>query len=89
MTTLSLRRLWTMYKRTVMGGGLGPLQRDPEQVLLQNAFYCGARGVLQVLAHMLEEGDYEALHRMIERQGRQIRAIRGKRPRSRPPARRH
>jgi hypothetical protein len=87
MTTLSLRRLWTIYKRTAMGGGRGPLKRDPEQVLVQNAFYCGARGVLQVLAYMLEHGDYEELHRTIERQGRQIRAIRGKRPRVR--GRRH
>jgi hypothetical protein len=87
MTTLSLRRLWTLYKQTALRRELGPIKRDPEQVLLQNAFYCGARGVLQVLAYLLEHGDYEELHRTIERQGRQIRAIRAER--RRPRARRH
>jgi hypothetical protein len=88
MTTLSLRRLWTLYKRTALRRE-GPLKRDPEQALVQNAFYCGARGVLQVLAYLLEHGDYEELHRTIERQGRQIRAIRAERRRPQARARRH
>ncbi len=60
-----------------MGEGLGPLKRAPEQPLVQEAFDCGARGVLQLLADMLEHGGYEELHRTIERQARRIRAIRG------------
>jgi hypothetical protein len=43
MTTLSLRRLWTMYKRTAIGGRPGSLKRDREQVLVQNAHYGGGR----------------------------------------------
>jgi hypothetical protein len=41
------------------------------------AFYAGARSTLRVLAHMLERGDIEQLHRTIERQGRQIKVILG------------
>ena len=81
MAELSIRRLWTMYKRIAIRQGLGASKRDP--LLAQGAFYGGARGVLQVLAHMMEHGDYDALHRPIERQGRQIRAIHGLKPRAR------
>ena len=51
--------------------------------LAQNAFYLGAQRALQALAHMLEHGDVEELHRVIERHGRRIRAIR------KPPPLRH
>jgi hypothetical protein len=41
MPKLSVRRLWTMYKRVVMQEGLGRTKRDKVQVLTQNAFYSG------------------------------------------------
>jgi alkylated DNA nucleotide flippase Atl1 len=76
---LSLRRLWTIYKRTALAQGTGSSRRDLAQV----AFYSGARGVLRVLDHMIAGGDYEGLHRVIQRHGRQIRAIQGLRYRTR------
>ena len=53
----SIRRLWTIYRQTVLREGLGRYKRDHIQVLAQNAFYSGARTVLQGLAHLLERGD--------------------------------
>jgi hypothetical protein len=50
---------------------------------MQDAFYTGARGVPKIGAHMIEHGKIGELHEMIERQGRQIEKIRGRRPRSR------
>jgi len=40
MTPLSLRRLWTMYKRLLAEDGFS--KRDP--FLAQDGFYAGARG---------------------------------------------
>jgi hypothetical protein len=80
MTTLSLRRLWTIYKRTALAHGTGS-KRD--LLLSQVAFYSGARGVLKVLAYMIEHGDYDELHKVIQRQGRQIKALQGLRLRAR------
>ena len=71
MATLSLRRLWIIYKRTAIKAGLS----RREQVGTQLAFYSGARGVLKVLAYLMERGDYEELHATIRRQGRQIEKI--------------
>jgi hypothetical protein len=76
--TLSLRRLWTIYKRTTVTRGL--TKRDLASTQL--AFYSGARGVLKVLAYLIEHGDYEELHETIKRQGRQIERMRSRRPRS-------
>jgi ATP-dependent DNA ligase len=42
--------------------------------------YSGARGVLKVLAYLIEHGDYEELHETIKRYGRQIERIRARRP---------
>ena len=78
-TTLSLRRLWTIYKRTAVQRGLS--KRDLASTQL--AFYSGARGVLKVLAYLIEHGDYEELHDTIKRQGRQIERLRSQRPRAR------
>jgi hypothetical protein len=39
--------------------------------------------VLKVLDLMIEEGDYDELHRTIKRQGRQINKIQARRPRAR------
>jgi hypothetical protein len=75
----SLRRLWTMYKKLLVEDGLG--RRD--QVLAQGAFYSGARAVLKVLAHLLEQGKDEELRRTVQRHGRQIKALQGLRPRPR------
>jgi hypothetical protein len=47
------------------------------------AFYSGARGVLKVLAHLIEQGDYEELHETIRRHGRLIEKIQRRRPRAR------
>jgi hypothetical protein len=58
-----------------------PDHRRRELVLLQGAFYSGARGVLMVLDHLAEQGDVDELHRIIGRFGTQIRATR-RRPRS-------
>jgi hypothetical protein len=79
MAALSLRRLWTMYKKLLLEDGLG--RRD--QVLAQAAFYSGARAVLKVLAYLLEHGEDDELRRTIERHGRQIRALQGLRPQAR------
>jgi hypothetical protein len=78
VTVLSLRRLWTIYKRTAITQGTGANKRD--LALAQVAFYSGARGVLKVLDHMIAEGDYEALHGAIVRHGRRINAIQARRP---------
>jgi len=43
----------------------------------------GARSLLQVLAHMLERGDIEELHRTISQQGRQIKVVAGLAPQKR------
>ena len=77
---LSLRQLWTIYKRTSVVAGTGG-KRDV--AITQLAFYSGARGVLKVLAHLLEHGELEELHETIRRHGRQIERIRGRRLRSR------
>ena len=79
--TLSLRRLWTMYKRIAIASGVGVSKRD--QALAHGAFYAGARGVPRVLAHLVEHGKDEELRRTLERHARQIRAIQGLRPRGR------
>ena len=78
-TTLSLRRLWTIYKRTAVTRGLS--RRDV--LSTQLAFYSGARGVLTVLAYLIEHGEYEELHETIKRHGRQIERIRSRRPQAR------
>jgi hypothetical protein len=81
VTVLSLRRLCVLYKRTAIAHGTGGSKRD--LALSQLAFYSGARGVLKVLAYMLEQGEDDELRRVIERQGRQLNRIQGRRPRAR------
>lgn len=61
------------YKKILFEDGLN----RREQVLAQASFYAGARSTLKVLAHLLEHGDDEALHRTIQGHGRQIRALQG------------
>jgi hypothetical protein len=82
MTKLLIRRLWKMYKKILTDEGAVTKQ---ELLLAQDAFYNGARSVLQVLAHLLEHGELDELHHTIQRHGRQIDVIR----RSGRPARRH
>jgi hypothetical protein len=48
-TTLSLRRLWTIYNATALTRDLS--KRDLASTQL--AFYSGARGVLNVLAYLI------------------------------------
>jgi hypothetical protein len=76
-STLSLRRMWTMYKKLLIEDGMS--RRD--QVLAQGAFYSGARCVLKVLDHLVEHGDADGLERVIRRHGRTIRVLQGKTPR--------
>ena len=58
MTTRpSLPSLWRIYKRPYVVTGTGG-KRD--LAITQLAFYSGARGVLRVLAHLIEQGEYEA-----------------------------
>jgi hypothetical protein len=73
MTALSLRRLWAMYKRLLAEDGFG--KRD--LVLAHAAFYAGARSTLKVLNHLLEQGDDEKLHPVIQHHGRQIKTLQG------------
>jgi hypothetical protein len=77
-TTLSLRRLLIIYKRTSVAHGRSGKR---ELAIWHLAFYSGARGVLKVLAHLIERGDYEQLHEIIKRYGRRIKRI--QRPRTR------
>ena len=76
-TKLSLRVLWTLYKRTAIAQGLGSSHRD----LALGDAAGGARGVLRVLDYMLEHGEQETALRTIRRFGRQIKVIQGQRPR--------
>jgi alkylated DNA nucleotide flippase Atl1 len=75
-STLSLRRMWTMYKKLLIEDGM-----SRRQVLAQGAFYSGARCVLKVLDHLVEDGDVDELQRVIRRHGRTIRVLQGKTPR--------
>lgn len=84
----TIRCLWTFYKRDVLGdalrlGGITP--RTHAQVLAQSAFYLGAQSTLQSLATLLEDGDAEQVHQVIERHGRQLKTMRARIA----PARRH
>ena len=76
---LSLRALWKIYKRTGVVTGAGG-KRD--LAITQLAFYSGARGVLRVLAHLIEQGQYDELHETIRRHGRLIERIQGRRLRA-------
>jgi len=71
MTTLLIRRLWTMYKKILIDDGAS----KQELLSAQDAFYNGARSVLKVLAYMLEHGELDELHHTIERHGSQIDVI--------------
>jgi hypothetical protein len=78
MATLSLRRLWSIYKRTALKTGLSPRGRASSRL----AFYSAARGVLKVPAYLMDHGDYEELRETIKRHGRQSERIRARRPRA-------
>ena len=81
MTALSLRRLWVLYKRTAVAHGTGGSKRD--LAFAQVAFHSGARAVLKVLDHMSSKGDFAEVQRAIERHGRQINRLQGRRARAR------
>ena len=78
MATLSLRRLSTIYKLTAVDAG----ESKRTLARTQLAFYSGARGVLKVLAYLIEHGEYEELHETIKRHGRQIERLRSRRSRA-------
>jgi hypothetical protein len=71
--TLSVRRLWTTYRKLALVRRVG--HSELEILLMNTAFYAGARGVLKLLAELLERGELEELHRIIQHQGRQIARI--------------
>lgn len=80
----TIRRMWTFYKRDVLRE-VGITRRDEVQVLAQNAFYLGAQCTLQALATLLEDGDVEQVHQVIERHGRQLKKLRDLAPRAQRP----
>jgi hypothetical protein len=77
--TLSLRRYWVMYKRTM--GSLRYTRR--EQVIAQNAFYSGARITLKVLNRMIEIDESDEALKAIQRHARTIKTLQGLKPRAR------
>lgn len=83
----TIRRLWLFYKRDFLRdalreGGIRP--RIHAQVLAQDAFYLGARSMLQSLAALLEDGDVEQVHDVIARHGRQLKKMRARAAPARP-----
>lgn len=76
----TIRRMWLSYKRDVLRE-IGITRRDELQVLTQNAFYFGAHVRLQALAALLEDGDVEQVHRVMEHRGRQLKKMRELAPR--------
>ena len=79
VATPSLRQMWLLYKRVAQSHGAG----RRELLIAHEAFYGGVRGALLVMAHLIEHGEFDQLHALIKRQGRQIDRIR----RARPPRR--
>jgi GH24 family phage-related lysozyme (muramidase) len=71
--SLSLRKLWALYQRRAVTQRKGRSERD--LALAQVAFYSGARGMLRVLAHMIERGDSDAALRTIRRFGKHVKAM--------------
>ena len=71
--TFSVRRLWTTYRKLALVRRVG--HSELEILLMNTAFYAGARGVLKVLAKLLERGELDELHSIIRHQGRQIAKI--------------
>jgi hypothetical protein len=53
-TTLSPRRLWTIYQRTSIAPGAGGKR---ELAISHLAFSSGAQGVLTVPAHLIERSE--------------------------------
>lgn len=68
-----------MYKKLLVEDGMS--RRD--QIIAQGAFYSGARCVLRVLDHLVEDGAIDELQRVIRRHGRTIRVLQGQTPRKR------
>jgi hypothetical protein len=79
MTAPSLRQLWVIYRKILAEAGM----RRRDLILAQGAFYAGTRSVYKVLAFMLERGEEDGVLRIVERQGRRIKALQGLRPRAR------
>jgi hypothetical protein len=77
--TLSLRRYWVMYKRTMR-----PLRYSRrEEIIAQNAFYMGARVTMKVLNRMIEIDESEEALKAIQRHARTIQTLQGLKPRAR------
>lgn len=71
--TLSLRRLWKVYKQTMVDAGTA----DRRQVALaRDAFYSGAQGVLMVLDHLAQHGRIEEMHDTLR--GGEARSFQGR-----------
>jgi hypothetical protein len=77
--TPSIRQLWTLYKALLLRDGTS----RREVLIAQEAFYSGARGMLEVLHTLVQDGEVDELQRVIGRHHRTNRAIRGDAPRKR------
>lgn len=89
MPVLSLRHLWVTYKRRLLLQHVAAATKHDQAIatmFAREAFYSGARAVLQVLGDMLKDGDYDELHRTIQQQARLIDKIQG---REQPRPKRH
>jgi hypothetical protein len=70
-TQLSLRQLWMTHKEFA-----APVIATRYRCLIaRHSFYAGAESALAVLDKMLEDGEYENLHKAIQQHGRRIKAI--------------
>jgi hypothetical protein len=81
-TQLSLRQLWVTY----MEFAAPVIATRYRRLIARHSFYAGAESALAVLDKMLEDGEYETLHRAIQRHGRRLRVIYGS---GQPRKRRH
>jgi hypothetical protein len=71
VTQLSLRQLWMNYKELA-----APVIATRYKCLIaRHSFYAGAESALAVLDQMLQDCDYEGLHKTIRRHARRIKAI--------------
>jgi hypothetical protein len=72
--------MWTMYKRLLRTEDA----LDKRDLLFaQAAFYTGARGIVRVLARLVERGDYDELHSIIKAHNRLLTRLQARHLRAR------
>ena len=74
-----IRRMWTIYKSILAKSGA---YRRRDLVVAQEAFYAGARSVYEIISCMIEDGEWEELKHVVERQVAQSKALRSVKPRA-------